>query len=111
VKAVVVILLGQFAGGQEGTQLTVCAIWLAMFGSGSRICITAVTMVHQLMVQLGNLQQALPGFVAAVPGATVLGACGRLFAATTRLPNANTWASGFASLDRCARSLALCPCG
>ena len=100
-------LLSPVAGGQRNTTDGLCD--MAQCGSGSVVS-QRLRWCTNPVVQLGN-QQALPGFVAAVPGATVLGACGRLFAATTRLPNANTWASGFASLDRCARSLALCPCG
>ncbi len=103
--AVVVIVLGQFAANQMATQLTACAIWLAMFGSGFRIGITIVTMKPQLMVQLGNHLQALAGFFAAAPGATTPGTCGQRIAPTTR-PAAASLTLAFALPSRCARSLA-----
>jgi len=94
--AVVVIVLGQFAASLTATRLTACAIWPVMFGSGFRIGITTVTMVPQLMVQLGNHLQTLTGLVAAVTGSSTPGACGQLIAtssirsaATTTLASAS----------------------
>ena len=104
--AVVVIVLGQFAANQMATQLTACAIWLAMFGSGFRMGITIITMVHQLMVQLGNRLRPLPGLVVAAPGPTTPVTCGRLSATFSVLTCAPV-ALASASPDQCARSMPL----
>ena len=91
--AVVVIVSGPFVASQGNTTHGLCDK-PAMFGSGYRIGTMTVTMVHQLMVQLGNHLQALPGLVAAAPGTTAPGTCGRRIAAASRPAPAST--SGFA---------------
>jgi hypothetical protein len=108
--AVVVIVHGQFAVSQLVTLPMGCAIWPVMFGSGFRTGGTIVTMVPQLMVQLGNHLQALTGLIAAVPGTATPGSCGQLFA-TAAFRAAATATSGSASHGRCARPLALGPLG
>ena len=105
-----VVVPGPFAASPKVTQLKACAIWPATFGSGYRIGTIIVTMVHQLMVQLGKSLQAPPGFFAAAPGATTPGTCGQLIATAT-LRAAATTTLGSASRGRCARLLTLGPLG
>ena len=96
VMAVVVVVLGQFAASLTATPLKACVIWRVMFGSGFRIGGTIVTMVPQLMVQLGKRLQALSGLIAAVPGSSSPGTCGQRIATTAR-PAPATSTSGSAS--------------
>ncbi len=105
-----VVVPGPFAASPKVTQLKACAIWPATFGSGYRIGTIIVTMVHQLMVQLGKSLQALAGLFAAAPGTTTPGTCGQLVASTT-IRAAATTTLGSASRGRCARLLTLGPLG
>ena len=105
-----VIVHGPFAASQVVTLPMACAIWRVMFGSGFRIGITIVTMVLQLMVQLGKRRLALSGFIAAAPGTSTPGSCGQLIASPA-IRAAAAASSGSASHGRCARLLALGPLG